>query len=50
MNTCDSQLKCSRLVQGLAAAFASGDLDAAEDLVTQLRYLTTAGDAIRQKL
>ncbi len=38
-------------VQILSEAFGKEDLDLAEELVeTQLRYLTTAGDAISLKL
>ncbi len=37
-------------VQSMSVAFGKEDLDLAEELVTQLRYLTTAGDAISLKL
>ncbi|KAK9845146.1 hypothetical protein WJX84_008302 [Apatococcus fuscideae] len=37
-------------IQILSEAFGKEDLDLVEELVTQLRYLTTAGDAISLKL
>ncbi|KAK9853635.1 hypothetical protein WJX84_005228 [Apatococcus fuscideae] len=37
-------------IQSMSVAFGKEDLDLAEELVTQLRYLTTAGDAISLKL
>ncbi len=36
--------------QALSTAFARQDWESAEELVMQLRYLTTAGDAITHKL
>ncbi|KAK9840484.1 hypothetical protein WJX74_010489 [Apatococcus lobatus] len=46
----DNAAKQTDCVQKLGAAFAANDLKVAEEFVTQLRYLRTAGDAISLKL
>eukprot|EP00884_Botryococcus_braunii_P013970 jgi/Botrbrau1/22574/Bobra.176_1s0007.1 len=43
----EQEAKC---VQELATAFERGELDRAQELVTQLRYITRVGEAIKEKL